>query len=59
MPLIRPVTVAVGVLAFLFTWSDFINPLIYLFDDGSSRSRSACGRSRRSTGRTSPCSPER
>jgi multiple sugar transport system permease protein len=33
MPLIRPVTVAVAVLAFLFTWSDFINPLIYLFDE--------------------------
>lgn len=25
-----PTTVAVGVLAFLFYWSDFINPLMYL-----------------------------
>ncbi len=32
MPLVRPVTVAVAVLAFVFTWSNFIDPLIYLFD---------------------------
>jgi multiple sugar transport system permease protein len=32
MPLVRPVTVAVGVLAFVFTWSNFLDPLIYLFD---------------------------
>jgi multiple sugar transport system permease protein len=33
MPLIRPVTVAVGVLAFLFSWGNFLDPLIYLFDE--------------------------
>jgi len=32
MPLVRPVTVAVGVLAAVFTWSNFFDPLIYLFD---------------------------
>ena len=32
MPLVRPVTVAVAVLAFLVTWSNFLDPLIYLFD---------------------------
>ena len=32
MPLIRPVTVAVAVLAFVFTWGNFLDPLIYLFD---------------------------
>jgi multiple sugar transport system permease protein len=32
MPLVRPITVAVGVLAAVFTWSDFLDPLIYLFD---------------------------
>jgi multiple sugar transport system permease protein len=32
MPLVRPVTVAVGVLAAVFTWSNFLDPLIYLFD---------------------------
>jgi multiple sugar transport system permease protein len=32
MPLVRPVTVAVGVLAFVFTWSNFLDPLIFLFD---------------------------
>ena len=32
MPLVRPVTIAVGVLAFVFTWSNFLDPLIYLFD---------------------------
>jgi multiple sugar transport system permease protein len=34
MPLVRPATVAVGVLAFVFTWSDFLGPLIYLYDPG-------------------------
>jgi multiple sugar transport system permease protein len=29
-PLARPTTVAVGVLAFLYYWNDFINPLLYL-----------------------------
>ena len=33
MPLVRPVTVAVGVLAFLVTWSNFLDPLIYVFDE--------------------------
>jgi multiple sugar transport system permease protein len=33
MPLARPVTVAVGVLAAVFTWSNFLDPLIYLFDE--------------------------
>ena len=33
MPLVRPVTVAVAVLCFIFTWSNFLHdPLIYLFD---------------------------
>jgi len=32
LPLARPVTVAVGVLAAVFTWSNFLDPLIYLFD---------------------------
>ncbi|CAN5335189.1 carbohydrate ABC transporter permease [soil metagenome] len=32
MPLVRPVTVAVAVLTFVFTWSNFLDPLIYLFD---------------------------
>lgn len=33
MPLVRPVAVAVGVLAFVFTWGSFLDPLIYLFDE--------------------------
>jgi multiple sugar transport system permease protein len=33
MPLVRPVIVAVAVLAFVFTWSNFLDPLIYLFDE--------------------------
>jgi multiple sugar transport system permease protein len=33
MPLVRPVTVAVALLAFAFTWSNFLDPLIYLFDE--------------------------
>ena len=32
MPLVRPVTVAVGVLAFVFTWGNFLDPLIFVFD---------------------------
>jgi multiple sugar transport system permease protein len=32
MPLVRPVTVAVGVLAFVFTWGNFLDPLIYIYD---------------------------
>jgi multiple sugar transport system permease protein len=34
LPLVRPVTVAVGVLAFAFSWSNFLDPLIYLVDPG-------------------------
>ena len=30
MPLARPTTVAVAVLAFMFYWSDFVGPLLYL-----------------------------
>lgn len=30
MPLVRPMTITVGVLAFILYWSDFINPLLYL-----------------------------
>jgi multiple sugar transport system permease protein len=33
MPLVRPVTVAVAVLAFVDTWSNFLDPLIYLSDE--------------------------
>lgn len=33
MPLVRPVTVAVGVLAFTVSWSNFLDPLIYLYDE--------------------------
>jgi multiple sugar transport system permease protein len=33
MPLTRPVTVAVAVLIFVDTWSNFLDPLIYLFDE--------------------------
>ena len=33
LPLVKPVTVAVGVLAAVFTWSNFLDPLIYLFDE--------------------------
>ena len=33
MPLVRPVTVAVAVLAAVFTWSNFLDPLIYLFEE--------------------------
>jgi multiple sugar transport system permease protein len=32
MPLVRPVTIAVGLLAFIATWGNFLDPLIYLFD---------------------------
>jgi multiple sugar transport system permease protein len=33
MPLVRPVTVAVAVLAFALSWSSFAEPLIYLQDE--------------------------
>ena len=32
MPLVRPVTFAVALLVFVLTWSNFLDPLIYLFD---------------------------
>jgi multiple sugar transport system permease protein len=32
MPLVRPVTIAVGLLTFIATWGNFLDPLIYLFD---------------------------
>jgi multiple sugar transport system permease protein len=32
MPLVRPVTAGVAVLAFVFSWSSFLEPLVYLFD---------------------------
>jgi multiple sugar transport system permease protein len=32
MPLVRPVTVAVGALAFVFSWGNFLDPLVYVYD---------------------------
>ncbi len=32
MPLVRPVAVGVGVLAFVVAWGNFLDPLVYLFD---------------------------
>ena len=32
MPLVRPVTVAVGLLVFIASWGNFLDPLIYLSD---------------------------
>ena len=32
MPLVRPVTVGVGVLAFVISWGNFLDPLVYLYD---------------------------
>jgi multiple sugar transport system permease protein len=32
MPLVRPVTVGIGVLAFLASWGNFLDPLIYVYD---------------------------
>jgi len=32
MPLVRPVTVAVSALVFVLTWSNFIEPLVYVYD---------------------------
>jgi multiple sugar transport system permease protein len=31
MPLVRPVTAAVGALAFITSWSNFLDPLVYLY----------------------------
>jgi multiple sugar transport system permease protein len=33
MPLVHPVTAAVAVLAFTVSWSNFLDPLIYLYDE--------------------------
>jgi multiple sugar transport system permease protein len=33
MPLVRPVTATVAVLAFVVTWANFLDPLLYLFDE--------------------------
>lgn len=35
MPLVRPVTVAVAVLAFVVTWGNFLDPLVFVFDEES------------------------
>jgi multiple sugar transport system permease protein len=32
MPLVRPVTIAIALLAFIASWGNFLEPLIYLFD---------------------------
>ena len=32
LPLVRPVTAAVAALAFVLTWSNFLDPLVYLYD---------------------------
>lgn len=32
MPLVRPVSVGVGVLAFVISWGNFLDPLVYLYD---------------------------
>jgi len=32
MPLVRPVTFAIAALAFVFTWSNFLDPLIYVYN---------------------------
>jgi multiple sugar transport system permease protein len=32
MPLVKPVTVGVGVLAFVVSWGNFLDPLVYLYD---------------------------
>ena len=31
MPLVRPVTIAIALLAFIVTWGNFLDPLVYLF----------------------------
>jgi multiple sugar transport system permease protein len=33
MPLVEPVTIAVAVLAFVVTWGNFLDPLIYLANE--------------------------
>lgn len=32
MPLVRPVTAGVALLAFILTWGNFLDPLVYLYD---------------------------
>jgi multiple sugar transport system permease protein len=32
MPLVRPVTTAVALLTFVFSWGNFLEPLVYVFD---------------------------
>jgi multiple sugar transport system permease protein len=32
MPLVRPVTVAIGLLTFIASWGNFLDPLVYVFD---------------------------
>jgi multiple sugar transport system permease protein len=32
MPLVKPVTVGVGVLAFVVSWGNYLDPLVYLYD---------------------------
>jgi multiple sugar transport system permease protein len=33
MPLVRPVTTAVTLLVFVFSWGNFLDPLVYVFDE--------------------------
>jgi multiple sugar transport system permease protein len=33
MPLVRPVTTAVALLAFVFSWGNFLDPLVFVFDE--------------------------
>ena len=35
MPLVRPITAAVAVLAFVTSWNNFLDPLVYLYDASS------------------------
>jgi ABC-type sugar transport system, permease component len=32
MPLVRPITAALAALTFVLTWSNFLDPLIYVYD---------------------------
>jgi multiple sugar transport system permease protein len=32
MPLVRPVTAAIAALTFVVTWSNFLDPLVYVYD---------------------------
>jgi multiple sugar transport system permease protein len=33
LPLVRPVTTAVALLVFVFSWGNFLDPLVYVFDE--------------------------